>query len=186
MSATRAPRREGTMIVRDLSCTMCGHRLRPPTAHLRSHAGHAPAPPLDGWARGCVCAAWRASTDMTRIRHPRGRREGAGYASRRMTGYILMTAIIEPDGGQFAAHCPELDVSSFGDSVEAAYTNLREAVELQISCLAGHGELAAELERRRITPRPDIPEQIPIRTDARPGTYVTGLSTAIGDFVPAA
>jgi predicted RNase H-like HicB family nuclease len=41
-----------------------------------------------------------------------------------------LTAIIENDGGVFVALCPELDIASQGDSVEAARENLREAVEL--------------------------------------------------------
>lgn len=99
--------------------------------------------------------------------------------------YLLMTAVIEADGGQFAAHCPELDVSSFGDSVEDAYTHLREAVELHVSCLAGHGELRTELERRGVPFQQDLPTQVTISTTARPGTFVTGLSTAV-DFATAA
>jgi predicted RNase H-like HicB family nuclease len=40
------------------------------------------------------------------------------------------TAIIEPEGGGFVALCPELDIASQGDSIEAARSNLQEALEL--------------------------------------------------------
>ena len=40
------------------------------------------------------------------------------------------TAIIEPEDGRFVALCPELDIASQGDSIEAARANLQEALEL--------------------------------------------------------
>jgi len=44
------------------------------------------------------------------------------------------TAILEKDGDQWVALCPELDVASQGSSVEEATSNLREAVELLLEC----------------------------------------------------
>ena len=41
-----------------------------------------------------------------------------------------LTAIIQSESPGFVALCPELDIASQGDSVEAALANLREAVEL--------------------------------------------------------
>lgn len=41
-----------------------------------------------------------------------------------------LTAIIEREGDGYVSRCPELDVASQGDSVEAARGNLREALEL--------------------------------------------------------
>jgi predicted RNase H-like HicB family nuclease len=40
------------------------------------------------------------------------------------------TAIIEREGDGYVALCPELDIASQGDSVEAAKQNLVEALEL--------------------------------------------------------
>ena len=40
------------------------------------------------------------------------------------------TAIIEPEDDGFVALCPELDIASQGNSIEAARTNLQEALEL--------------------------------------------------------
>lgn len=45
-------------------------------------------------------------------------------------GTLTFTAILEREGDQFVALCPELDVASQGDTVEQATSNLREAVEL--------------------------------------------------------
>ena len=41
-----------------------------------------------------------------------------------------LTAIIEREGDEYVALCPELDIASQGDSIELARENLREALEL--------------------------------------------------------
>ena len=41
-----------------------------------------------------------------------------------------LTAIIEREGDGYVAICPELDIASQGDTVEAARGNLQEAVQL--------------------------------------------------------
>ncbi len=40
------------------------------------------------------------------------------------------TAIIEREGNQYVALCPELDIASQGNTVEEARQNLKEALEL--------------------------------------------------------
>jgi predicted RNase H-like HicB family nuclease len=45
-----------------------------------------------------------------------------------------LTAVIHREGDGFVALCPELDVASQGDSIEAARDNLREALELFFEC----------------------------------------------------
>jgi predicted RNase H-like HicB family nuclease len=40
-----------------------------------------------------------------------------------------LTAVIEREGNGFVATCPELDIVSEGESIEAARSNLLEAVE---------------------------------------------------------
>ncbi len=40
------------------------------------------------------------------------------------------TAIIEREGEQYVALCPELDIASQGETVEEARLNLKEALEL--------------------------------------------------------
>lgn len=44
------------------------------------------------------------------------------------------TAVLEKEGSEFVALCPELDVASQGETIESAMTNLREAVELFLEC----------------------------------------------------
>ncbi|MFW5883596.1 MAG: type II toxin-antitoxin system HicB family antitoxin [Verrucomicrobiota bacterium] len=45
-----------------------------------------------------------------------------------------LTAIIQKEGDGYSALCPEIDVASQGDTIEAAKQNLREAVELFFEC----------------------------------------------------
>jgi predicted RNase H-like HicB family nuclease len=41
-----------------------------------------------------------------------------------------LTAIIEREGNGYVSLCPELDIASQGDTIEAARHNLQEALEL--------------------------------------------------------
>jgi len=54
-----------------------------------------------------------------------------------------LTAIIHREGDGFVALCPELDIASQGDSIEAARDNLRVALELFFECAP-----AAEVQER--------------------------------------
>ena len=45
-----------------------------------------------------------------------------------------LTAVIGREGDGYVALCPELDIASQGDTVEAARDNLREALELFFEC----------------------------------------------------
>jgi predicted RNase H-like HicB family nuclease len=58
-----------------------------------------------------------------------------------------LTAIIEREGDGYVGLCPEFDIASQGDSIEATGKNLQEAVELLL-------ETADEIEiqRRRRAP----------------------------------
>ncbi|MDX2150286.1 MAG: type II toxin-antitoxin system HicB family antitoxin [Bryobacteraceae bacterium] len=47
-----------------------------------------------------------------------------------MAASLRLTAIIEREGDGYVALCPEYDVASEGDSIEAARTNLIEALTL--------------------------------------------------------
>lgn len=44
------------------------------------------------------------------------------------------TAILEREGDQYVAFCPELDIASQGGTIEEATANLKEAVELFLEC----------------------------------------------------
>jgi predicted RNase H-like HicB family nuclease len=69
-----------------------------------------------------------------------------------------LTAIIEREGDGYVSLCPELDIASQGDTVEAARENLREAVTLFFECAS--------------------PEEIQERLHEE--IYVTHLEVAVG------
>lgn len=54
-----------------------------------------------------------------------------------------LTAIIEREGPGYVSLCPELDISSQGDSIEEARKNLVEALELFLEAAS-----PAEIEER--------------------------------------
>ena len=66
-------------------------------------------------------------SELASIRRPR---KGTLAMGRRLT------AILQREGDGFVALCPELDVASQGESIEAARENLREALELFFECAA--------------------------------------------------
>jgi predicted RNase H-like HicB family nuclease len=68
------------------------------------------------------------------------------------------TAIIEPEDDGFVSLCPELDIASQGDSIEAARANLQEALELFFEAAS--------------------PEEIKQRL--RDDVYVTRVEVAVG------
>jgi len=45
-----------------------------------------------------------------------------------------LTAVIQREADGFVALCPEVDVASQGNTIEAARENLREALELFFEC----------------------------------------------------
>jgi predicted RNase H-like HicB family nuclease len=47
---------------------------------------------------------------------------------------VYLTAIVRREEDHFVALCPELDVVSQGESIEAATDNLKEAVHLFLEC----------------------------------------------------
>lgn len=97
------------------------------------------------------------------------------------TNYLMVTALIEPDNGQFASYCPEFDVASSGDTVEQAFNSLRDAVELHISSLIDHGEFERELRERKISVHPSLPAEMEVRTQLRPGAFVSPLPTRVAE-----
>lgn len=54
------------------------------------------------------------------------------------------TALIEREGKQYVALCPELDIASQGDTVDEANNNLREALELYFET-ASKGEISKRI-----------------------------------------
>ncbi len=58
----------------------------------------------------------------------------------------------EAEGG-FSVYCPELDISSQGDSEEEALANMREAAELHLEALKELEKAGTPIRRRHVTRR---------------------------------
>jgi predicted RNase H-like HicB family nuclease len=67
-----------------------------------------------------------------------------------MDAAIALTYIVEPEDDQFVATCKELDVSSFGTSVEDATEHLHNAVLLYLDVLQEDNELEQVFKERGI------------------------------------
>lgn len=57
-----------------------------------------------------------------------------------VTGTVQLTQIVEREGAQFAAHCPELGIASCGDTIEEAFANIHEAILLHLDVLEELGD----------------------------------------------
>ena len=66
------------------------------------------------------------------------------------------TAIIEREGNQYVALCPELDIASQGETVEQARTNLIEALELFFES-ASPQEISERLHNEVFITRLEVP-----------------------------
>jgi len=55
-----------------------------------------------------------------------------------------LTALVFPDGDQFAAYCPELDVATAGDTIEEARAMLVDAVIVAAESLVEHRDELGE------------------------------------------
>jgi predicted RNase H-like HicB family nuclease len=68
-----------------------------------------------------------------------------------MEGLITLHYQIEQEGDDYVATCQELDVSSFGSSVEDAVRHLEDAIALYLRVTEEDGELDQVFRDRNIT-----------------------------------
>ncbi len=95
-----------------------------------------------------------------------------------MEQMITLTFEMEREGDQYVSTCRELDVSSYGDSVEDAARRLDDAVRLYLDVLAEDGELERVFRERgiHITER----REANCREDFPPGVFTTVKRVPIG------
>ena len=48
---------------------------------------------------------------------------------------ILLTQVVTEEDGQYVSHCPELGTVSCGSTLDEAFANLEEAIEVHLSAL---------------------------------------------------
>lgn len=70
--------------------------------------------------------------------------------------YVKVSGIVRREGRYYTAWCPELDVSTFGESVDEAYRNLGDAVQLYLDTIEGMGEAEAILTARGLIPTGEL------------------------------
>ncbi len=82
--------------------------------------------------------------------------------------YVTLTGIVEKDDGQFVSYCRELGTSSCGDTVEEAFANLGDAIDVHIDALIETGELSKVFRERhiRIDIQPTFDDELSIRVPA--------------------
>lgn len=71
-----------------------------------------------------------------------------------------VTAIIERDGDDFVALCPEVDVASQGSTVQEARANLEEALQLFFET-ASDSEISRRLRSEVYVTRVEVPVRAP-------------------------
>ena len=60
-------------------------------------------------------------------------------ATSERTGVIVLTTLVEPEGDKYVSWCEELGTASCGDTVEEAFANILEAVEVHLNGLEESG-----------------------------------------------
>jgi len=71
--------------------------------------------------------------------------------------YIIVTHVIKKENDQYVATCPEFDVSSFGETVEEANENLKEAIK--------------SLKKNQSRPIQANQNQLPMNINLKPAFY---------------
>ena len=67
-----------------------------------------------------------------------------------VSGVIVLTTLVEPEGDKYVSWCEELGTASCGDTVEEAFANVLEAVEVHLNGLEEVGETERVFEERGI------------------------------------
>ena len=67
---------------------------------------------------------------------------------------ILLTQVVTEEDGQYVSHCPELGTVSCGSTLDEAFANLEEAIEVHLSALVEVEELERVFSERGIAVMP--------------------------------
>src|SRR5215210_5594533 len=97
-----------------------------------------------------------------------GSLEGRG---RPMEKTITVTLKVEREDDQYVSLCPELEVASYGDSVEDAVAHLKDAVLLYLDTIEQDGERERIFRERGIKIEERLSTDYPIRV--HPGVMAT-------------
>ena len=82
--------------------------------------------------------------------------------------YVTLTGIAEKEDAQVVSYCRELGTSSCGGTIEEAFENLGDAIDVHINALIETGELLKVFRERhiRVDVQPAFDEELSIRVPA--------------------
>lgn len=95
-------------------------------------------------------------------------------------GYIVITFEVTEEDGAFSSVCPETGTASFGDTVEDAVANLRDALDVHLKALEQLGQRDRFFREHGIVVHRKPQERV--RKAIRPkfGQFITLENLAIG------
>ena len=85
--------------------------------------------------------------------------------------FVVLTGLVEKEDDQFVSYCRELGTSSCGDTIDEAFENLAEAIEVHLSALEETGERDRVFRERNINVYFDPPPKA-ISVTIEPGETV--------------
>lgn len=93
-------------------------------------------------------------------------------------GYIVLAVNILEENGQYTAVCKQLDVATFGSTVEEAYENIINAVQVYLDGLEEEGLMYEVFEEKGIVIQKDNERKKP-RPQASSGHFTRLLELPV-------
>lgn len=90
-----------------------------------------------------------------------------------LTGFIVLTIRIHREDEHYVAQCIELDVSSFGSTIDDALAMIRDAVHVHLNALEAEGEREREFAARGIAILPGSPDEGDTQVQIGVGEFVS-------------
>jgi len=84
---------------------------------------------------------------------------------------VTLRLEVEREEDLYVAHCPELDISSYGDTVEDAFDHLKDAIVLYLDTIEQNGERERIFRERGISVEDRV--ETSYRTTLSPDVYAT-------------
>ena len=91
---------------------------------------------------------------------------------------ITLRLEVEREDDVYVASCPDLDISSYGDTVENAYSHLKDAITLYLDTIEEDGERERIFQERGITVEDRLGSDYNVTV--HPGVFVTVSRFQVG------
>ncbi len=94
--------------------------------------------------------------------------------------YVLLTVSIHQEGKHFLSKCEDLGTASFGDTIDEALANLKDAVLLHLNTLEYLGDRERVFKERRIKVfKNETRKPRSIKVSIQPGTWSSRISVPV-------